>query len=653
MIDAENALKWEELNLDYEGENKYASFFSSTGNLHTYPAKAVPEMVSDLIKKVMSIKSIKTVLDPFVGSGTTALESKYLGLDFWGSDLNPLAVLLSKTKVLTIDNTNYTKKRLSDFVQQVKKEYPDARLIPFYTFNSINYWFKEENIRELSFLKYKMDQFINNANKVNREMYALILLTAFSSTIRRVSLTRNGEFKLYRMSPSDIERFSINAIDEFEDAVTHLLDMLVVANNSYKKETISTICLQNAKSLNYLKNKSIDLVVTSPPYGDSKTTVAYGEFSKLSLQWMEDLLKKYIRIEVADCNCDEQLLGGRKSEWSLQDEKVFYKSNEVVNLETQIQSRIQEKKRDLARAKEVLEEMRGCINNKRFVSIDLLHKNEILYQLISERVRLDIYRKIKNSKAGLKDKETKKLAKKNAGEYMKQMENTYSSKYVIRQTHLEEKLDKVTETLERNEKSIQKRKEDVLVFLKDLYKVVLETDRVMKKDGFQVWIVGHRTVMGKITINMEGILKDWFLNMGYECEASLSRKYSFKRMPHWCKQTLCWERAQNYLWTIDEQFLRTLTSKEKSKATEKEAKEARKVDNEVDSLKYLMDQGKEYWQRVLEWGSTRRLLSDMELSVIKMVINMEITGRIPSVKQAKLVIKARERLIADGMPLQF
>lgn len=553
MIDAENALKWEELNLDYEGENKYASFFSSTGNLHTYPAKAVPEMVSDLIKKVMSIKSIKTVLDPFVGSGTTALESKYLGLDFWGSDLNPLAVLLSKTKVLTIDNTNYTKKRLSDFVQQVKKEYPDARLIPFYTFNSINYWFKEENIRELSFLKYKMDQFINNANKVNREMYALILLTAFSSTIRRVSLTRNGEFKLYRMSPSDIERFSINAIDEFEDAVTHLLDMLVVANNSYKKETISTICLQNAKSLNYLKNKSIDLVVTSPPYGDSKTTVAYGEFSKLSLQWMEDLLKKYIRIEVADCNCDEQLLGGRKSEWSLQDEKVFYKSNEVVNLETQIQSRIQEKKRDLARAKKVLEEMRGCINNKRFVSIDLLHKNEILYQLISERVRLDIYRKIKNSKAGLKDKETKKLAKKNAGEYMKQMENIYSSKYVIRQTHLEEKLDKVTETLERNEKSIQKRKEDVLVFLKDLYKVVLETDRVMKKDGFQVWIVGHRTVMGKITINMEGILKDWFLNMGYECEASLSRKYSFKRMPHHINSTI--ERCEEVDTMMNEYIL--------------------------------------------------------------------------------------------------
>lgn len=536
---ADNALiKWEELDLDYEGENKYASFFSQMGNLHTYPAKAVPEMVSDLIRKVMSIKPIRTVLDPFVGSGTTALEAKYLGLDFWGSDLNPLAVLLSKTKALTIDNTTYTKRRLSEFITKIKEEYPNTQLVPICTFDSINYWFKEENIRELNFLKFKINQFINSANKSNREMYALIMLTAFSTTIRKVSLTRNGEFKLYRMLPSDIERFSISAIDEFEEAVAHLLDMLVVANDSYKKETRSIICLQNAKSLNYLKNESIDLVITSPPYGDSKTTVAYGEFSKLSIQWMEDLLKKYIGIEVANCNCDDQLLGGRKSEWSLKDEKDFYKSNEVVALEAEMQSRIQEKKDELIIAKAVLEEMRVCIRNHQFVSVDLLHKNKILYQLISERVRLDIYRKIKNSKARLRDKQIKKLAKQNAFEYMKQIENVYSSKYVIRQEHLEEKLDRVTETLDRNEKSIQKRKEEVLVFLKDLYKVVLETDRVMKKGGFQVWIVGHRTVMGKITINMEGIIKDWFLNRGYECEASLSRKYSFKRMPHHINSTI-------------------------------------------------------------------------------------------------------------------
>ena len=31
---------------------------------------------------------------------------------------------------------------------------------------------------------------------------------------------------------------------------------------------------------------SVDIVVTSPPYGDSRTTVAYGQFSRLSLQWL-------------------------------------------------------------------------------------------------------------------------------------------------------------------------------------------------------------------------------------------------------------------------------------------------------------------------------------------------------------------------------
>lgn len=552
MKHAENVLeKWEELNLDYEGENKYTSFFPSTGNLHTYPAKAVPEMINDLIKKVMSIRSISTVLDPFVGSGTTALEAKYLGLDFWGSDLNPLAILLSKTKVLTIENTIYTKKRLNEFITQIKEEYPRARLIPVYNFNSIEYWFKKENIYELSFLRFKINQFINNSNKKNKEKYALILLTAFSSTIRKVSLTRNGEFKLYRMSPSDIERVSINAVNEFEEAVNRLLDMLVAANDSYKKKTKSTICLQNAKTLTYLENNSIDLVITSPPYGDSKTTVAYGEFSKLSLLWMEDLLKKYVGIEVEDCNCDERLLGGRKSEWSIEDEEGFYNSEEIVKLELEMQSRIQEKKDELVKINAVLDEMKICIENGQFVSSALLHKNDILYKLISERVRLDIYRKIKKSK--LKNKETKKLAKINSIEYMKQMENESSSKYVIRQASLNEKIDKVRETIIRNEKSIQKRKEEVLVFLKDLYKVVIETDRVMRKDGFQVWIVGHRTVMGKIVVNMEGILRDWFLNRGYECEASLSRKYSFKRMPYHINSTI--ERCEEVNTMMNEYIL--------------------------------------------------------------------------------------------------
>mgnify|MGYP000318302539 FL=1 len=35
-----------------------------------------------------------------------------------------------------------------------------------------------------------------------------------------------------------------------------------------------------------LPPESVDIVVTSPPYGDSRTTVAYGQFSRLANQWL-------------------------------------------------------------------------------------------------------------------------------------------------------------------------------------------------------------------------------------------------------------------------------------------------------------------------------------------------------------------------------
>lgn len=36
----------------------------------------------------------------------------------------------------------------------------------------------------------------------------------------------------------------------------------------------------------FLSPESYDLLLTSPPYGDSRTTVAYGQFSRLSLWWL-------------------------------------------------------------------------------------------------------------------------------------------------------------------------------------------------------------------------------------------------------------------------------------------------------------------------------------------------------------------------------
>ena len=64
----------------------------------------------------------------------------------------------------------------------------------------------------------------------------------------------------------------------------------------------------NASELQDVPDDSIDLVITSPPYGDSRTTVAYGEYSRLSLQWLDlfELSEKDIM------GIDKSLIGGVK-----------------------------------------------------------------------------------------------------------------------------------------------------------------------------------------------------------------------------------------------------------------------------------------------------------------------------------------------------
>ena len=126
-----------------------------------------------------------------------------------------------------------------------------------------------------------------------------------------------------------------------------------------------------------------------------------------------------------------------------------------------------------------------------------------------------------------------------------------------------------------------------------------------------------------------------------------------ENVTQWCKQSRCWELAQKQEWNILPSFLKTLIEVEHIKSEEKSAKEERKIEAEVDALKYIMGAGKEYWEQVYNWGTNRKLLSEMETSILKLVINMERTGRIPSVKQAKVVLKTREKLISEGMPMQF
>lgn len=70
--------------------------------IYPYKGKFHPQMIRALIN-IIGLQQGETVLDPFIGSGTTALEAQLLGVNCIGFDASPLCVLQSKVKTRSLD----------------------------------------------------------------------------------------------------------------------------------------------------------------------------------------------------------------------------------------------------------------------------------------------------------------------------------------------------------------------------------------------------------------------------------------------------------------------------------------------------------------------------------------------------------------------
>ena len=121
----------------------------------------------------------------------------------------------------------------------------------------------------------------------------------------------------------------------------------------------------------------------------------------------------------------------------------------------------------------------------------------------------------------------------------------------------------------------------------------------------------------------------------------------------WCKKEACWQHVQEHTWTIDNAFVATLVPKSRTEQAKKDAGANRRIASEIDTMKDILARGDNYWAKVLEWGTSRNMLSEKEISILKRTVNMFVTGMTISDKQANVVVAARERLISYGMPMQF
>lgn len=257
---------------DFAGQS-YASVYP---NLHRYPATMIPQIGIELFKELNIKKG--NLLDPYCGSGS----SFAVGLDrgikkMYGFDINPLAVLISQAKFTKVDlgDVRSTKQRLRNSIYEFIKKEENLNKIEIPTFKNIEFWYSREILRFLSVIRLFV-------NKIKDEGIKRLFLVPFSETARECSYTRNSEFKLYRMKEEALLKFNPDVVSVFFQKLEKVLD---VYENYYHPKINNT---QVDISFNVFPERKdfYDVVLTSPPYGDSKTTVAYGQFSHFANEWL-------------------------------------------------------------------------------------------------------------------------------------------------------------------------------------------------------------------------------------------------------------------------------------------------------------------------------------------------------------------------------
>lgn len=276
-----------------------------------YPAMMVPQMIRNIIDELCTIDpSIKHIHDPFVGSGTILTESILRGLDFTGRDINPLSILLCKVK-----SGPFYEKALDTKINELLNEikFDNANSIET-KFKNIDKWFREDIQLDLSKIK--------RAIKKEKSLWARrFFWIVLAETVRQVSNSRTTTYKLHIREKIQIETRKIDTIEIFRTSLEdnysnlketrrYLLEQKLLEKDLYKNQI--NLILGDAREKLNITNK-YDLVLTSPPYGDNHTTVTYGQYSYLPLQWidLQDIDKKVTNKYIETISAiDRMSLGG-------------------------------------------------------------------------------------------------------------------------------------------------------------------------------------------------------------------------------------------------------------------------------------------------------------------------------------------------------
>ncbi len=258
---------------DLEAEARDDADRGDVHGFHTYPARMHPHTAQELVRAFTPKRGI--VLDPFCGSGTVVVEASAQGLAAHGTDLNPLAVELARTKLqryATEDLAALTSEaeRIANVADDRRKaragatkryEDRDASL------------FDPHVLLELDSLRAGV--FASEAPATVKRALGLVLSAILVKVSRKKSDTSHV-LEQKRIAAGFTAKL-------FRRKTAELVERLRAYSERREGKARWRVELDDATRLASVRDASVGLVVSSPPYAATYDYLAHHE---LRLRWL-------------------------------------------------------------------------------------------------------------------------------------------------------------------------------------------------------------------------------------------------------------------------------------------------------------------------------------------------------------------------------
>ena len=292
------------------------------------------EFIKSIIDEVN--KKDLVCLEPFSGSGTTSLELQHNNIPCYSFEINPLMYIIAKVKLENDYDLNKVE-LWHDFVQ-TKRAVINADLktvfSTLYEGNNKRKW-NYDKIVGLAVQKLKMA-----IDLIKEEKYKNLFLVVLSSILLDVSnLYRNGKCLSYKKNWEEITLSEADVFKKFDDKINKEIkkDIQSIKKTAQNNQNILFNEDSRVGIEKEVENNSIDLVITSPPYLNSRdyTDTYMLELKTLGLtntyKEVRNLREKTLRSHVQIKWQDNESINNKTLESTLKLLKDYSGAQEIWN----------------------------------------------------------------------------------------------------------------------------------------------------------------------------------------------------------------------------------------------------------------------------------------------------------------------------------